>query len=85
MPLEILYFAWVREQIGMASETVEPPVEVADVGRLVSWLATRSSGHALALGEPHRLRAALDQRFVSFDAPLDGAREMAIFPPVTGG
>ena len=85
MAIEILYFAWVREQVGLASETVEPPPEVTDVGRLVTWLSTRSAGHARALAEPSRLRAAVDQRFVSLDAPLDGGREVAIFPPVTGG
>ena len=85
MAVDILYFAWVREQVGLASETVELPAEVTDVGRLVTWLAARSPAHARALAEPRRLRAAVDQRFVSFDASLEEAREVAIFPPVTGG
>ena len=85
MALDILYFAWVRERIGTGAEQVEPPVEVRDVRGLVTWLAGRSEGHAAALCEPERLRAAMDNRFVSLDAELDGAREVALFPPVTGG
>jgi molybdopterin synthase sulfur carrier subunit len=85
MTIELLYFAWVREAIGRDGETVEPPTEVADVAGLIAWLAARGGGYAAALGDPGRLRAALDQIFVPLDAPLAGARELAIFPPVTGG
>jgi molybdopterin synthase sulfur carrier subunit len=85
MALEILYFAWVREGIGCSSERVDPPAEVADVGALIAWLATQSTGHARALADTARLRAAVDQEFVALDAPIAGAREVAIFPPVTGG
>jgi len=83
--LRILYFAWVRERVGHDAETVEPPLEVIDVSRLVTWLASRSAGHAEAFAEPHRLRAAIDGRFVSLEASLEGAREVSLFPPVTGG
>lgn len=85
MALDILYFAWVRERIGVDQERVEPPIEVTDVAGLIGWLATRSPGHAEALAEPTRLRAAIDQTFAPLDAPIAGAREVAIFPPVTGG
>lgn len=85
MPLAVLYFAWVREGIGTAQETIEPPASVATVAELIGWLAARSAGHAAALAEPERLRAAIDQRFVGLDAPIAGAREVALFPPVTGG
>jgi molybdopterin synthase sulfur carrier subunit len=85
MTIELLYFAWVREAIGRDGETVEPPAEVADVAGLIAWLAARGGGYAVALADPGRLRAALDQIFVPLDAPLAGARELAIFPPVTGG
>lgn len=85
MALDILYFAWVREGIGIDSERVDPPAGVSDVSGLIAWLATLSDGHATALAEPARLRAAIDQRFISLDASLAGAREVAIFPPVTGG
>lgn len=85
MALQILYFAWVREAIGSGSEVIEPPADVTDVGALVEWLASRSDGHAQALADPSRIRAAIDQRFVTMDAPIAGASEVALFPPVTGG
>lgn len=83
--VELLYFAWVRERIGLPGERVEPPVEVTDVRGLIAWLAGRSAGHQAALGDAHGVRVAVDQRFASLDAPLDGVREVALFPPVTGG
>ncbi|PCG10927.1 MULTISPECIES: molybdopterin converting factor subunit 1 [Sphingomonas] len=83
--MRILYFAWVRERVGVAEEEVTPPADVADVAALIDWLATRSDGHRAAFADPARLRAAVDQAFVALDAPVAGAREVAIFPPVTGG
>ncbi|WP_288456596.1 molybdopterin converting factor subunit 1 [uncultured Sphingomonas sp.] len=83
--VKIVYFAWVRERVGIAEEEVTPPAGVADVAALVDWLATRSDGHRAAFADPARLRAAVDQAFVPLDAPIAGAREVAIFPPVTGG
>jgi molybdopterin synthase sulfur carrier subunit len=83
--MELLYFAWVRESIGTGAETVEPPEAVVNVADLICWLAGRSPGHAEALADPARQRAAIDQRFVPLDTPLGDAREVAIFPPVTGG
>lgn len=85
MSLTILYFAWVRERIGQAEESVVPPPETTTVAELVHWLAARGGGYAEALAEPERLRAAVDQNFVGLDASILGAREVAIFPPVTGG
>jgi molybdopterin synthase sulfur carrier subunit len=85
MALEILYFAWVREAIGRGGERVEPPASIATVGALVDWLAARGGGYAEAFADRQRLRAALDQEFVGLDAPLGQARELALFPPVTGG
>ena len=85
MAIEMLYFAWVRERVGMGGETVDPPPEVATVGALLDWLATLSDGHAAAFADRGRLRAAVDQAFVPLDAPLGHPREVAIFPPVTGG
>jgi len=85
MALEMLYFAWVREKIGLAGERVDPPASVGTVGALIDWLATRGGGYAEAFVDRARLRAAIDQRFVSLDSPLDDAREIALFPPVTGG
>ncbi|MET4898107.1 molybdopterin converting factor subunit 1 [Sphingomonadaceae bacterium jetA1] len=83
--LTILYFAWVRERIGLAEERVVAPEAVHTVGNLVDWLAERGGGYAEAFSERGRLRAAVDQAFVDLDAPIAGAREVAIFPPVTGG
>lgn len=83
--MQVLYFAWVRERIGTAAEDVAPPSEVGTVADLIDWLAARSPGHADAFADRTRLRAAVDQTFVPLDAPLGRAREVAIFPPVTGG
>lgn len=85
MPLTLLYFAWVRERIGTGEEQVDPPEAVRTIADLVDWLAGRSDGHAAAFADPAKLRAAIDQRFVPLDALLGNAREVAIFPPVTGG
>lgn len=85
MALQILYFAWVREAVGAAAEAVTPPPEVDTVAALVAWLAAHSEAHARAFANPDRLRAAVDQVFVPLDASIAGAREVAIFPPVTGG
>lgn len=85
MAIEMLYFAWVRETIGRDGETVEPPADVATVSDLIGWLAARSPDHAAALADRGRLRAAVDQAFADLSAPIVGAREIALFPPVTGG
>jgi molybdopterin synthase sulfur carrier subunit len=85
MALEILYFAWVREGIGLDREHVDPPAAVTTVGELIAWLTARSPGHAAMFADLSRLRAALDQKFVPLDTDLGSARELAIFPPVTGG
>ena len=83
--LDMLYFAWVRERIGSGGERVAPPGGTATVAALIDWLTTRSEGHRAAFAERDRLRAAVDGRFVALEASIAGAREVAIFPPVTGG
>ena len=85
MSIELLYFAWVAERVGTTHERVDPPGEVATVAALLDWLAARTAGHATAFADRTRLRAAVNQRFVGLAAPLGDAREVAIFPPVTGG
>ena len=85
MALDILYFAWVREAIGRDAETIDPPDEAQSINDLLDWLAASSADHAQAFADRKRLRAAIDQRFVPLDTPIAGAREIAIFPPVTGG
>ena len=83
--MQILYFAWVRERVGTGEEQVTPPAEIKTVAELIGWLSARSEGHAAAFADPARLRAAVDQAFVPLDTPIADAREIAIFPPVTGG
>lgn len=83
--MQMLYFAWVRESVGLGQERVDPPEAVRNVADLIAWLATLSPGHAEAFREPARLRAAIDQQFVPLDALLGAAKEVALFPPVTGG
>lgn len=83
--MRVLYFAWVRTTIGRDGEEITPPPGVDTVEALRAWLCERGPGHAEALGAPERLRAALDQAHVDFSAPLAGAREVAFFPPITGG
>ncbi|QLC24657.1 molybdopterin converting factor subunit 1 [Parasphingopyxis algicola] len=85
MAIELLYFAWVREALGRDAETIEPPDGVETVDALIDWLAARGGGYAEALADKERLRVAIDQEFAGFDAPLAGVREIALFPPVTGG
>ena len=85
MTVTLLYFAWVRERIGKASETVEVPGDVTTVADLVGWLRARGPGYELAFARPDLVRAALDQVHVKADASVRGAREIAFFPPVTGG
>ena len=85
MPIRMLYFAWVRERVGTAEEVVDPPAVVTTVASLVDWLAAQSDRHAAAFADRGRLRAAVDQDFVAMDASIVGAREVALFPPVTGG
>ncbi len=83
--LTIVYFAWVREAIGRDEERVARPEPTTSVADLIATLAARGGGYAEALGDPARLRAAIDQRFVTQDSPIGDAREVALFPPVTGG
>lgn len=83
--MKLLYFAWVRERVGVAEEDVEVPAAVTTVGALLDWLATRSPGHAAALADRGAVRVGVDQDFAATDTSIVGASEIAIFPPVTGG
>ena len=83
--MTLLYFAWVRQKIGRSEEIVELPKDVATVGALVAWLARRGAGYAEAFADPKRLRAAVNQDHVGFDAAVSANDEVAFFPPVTGG
>lgn len=83
MKLDLRYFAWVRERIGTGGETVE--TEAATVADLVAELRAREDRYALAFADLSALRVAVDQDLTDFDAALAGAREVAFFPPMTGG
>ncbi len=85
MALTILYFAWVRESIGLDEEWIAQPESGATVAEVVAGLVARGGGYAEALGDATRVRAAIDQQFVALDAAVGDARELALFPPVTGG
>jgi len=83
--LRLLYFAWVKEKTGIAGEEVALPEHVATVAELIVWLKTRGPEFAHAFDRAEVIRAAIDQSHVRHDAEIGGAREIAFFPPVTGG
>jgi len=85
MRVKVLYFAWVRERIGKTEEEVEPPPEVATVGELMGWLAGRGDEYAYAFVNPKVIRAAINRTHVKPETTIAGAREIAFFPPMTGG
>ncbi|VDC27202.1 molybdopterin converting factor subunit 1 [Pseudogemmobacter humi] len=81
--IEVLYFAWLRERIGVPRERVETRAET--VAGLVEELIAREERYALAFADLASVRVALDQELADFQAPLAGVREVAFFPPMTGG
>ena len=83
--MRAVYFASVRERIGLCEEEIAPPAEVTTVGALISWLSRRGEGYAAAFADGSRIRAALDQTHARSETPLGSAREIAFFPPMTGG
>ena len=83
--MKALDFAWVRERVGKAEEELDPPATVATVGDLIAWLSRRGEGYAHAFDKPLAVRAALDRVHARKDALIAGAKEVAFFPPMTGG
>lgn len=83
--MKILYFAWLRERVGLGEEEVTLPSDVTDVAGLVAWLRGRSPGHDAAFAQGRVVRCAVDQVFAVPETPVAGAAEIAFFPPVTGG
>jgi sulfur-carrier protein len=83
--MKVVYFAWVRERVGKAEEEVAPPKEVATVAERMQWLARRGEQYAHAFENPKVIRAAIDRSHVRPEAMIAGAREIAFFPPMTGG
>ncbi len=83
--VSIRYFAWVREKTGRSEETVEIGPGILTINDLVAWLRTRGPEYDAAFASPGTVRAAIDMTHVKSDAKISGAREIAFFPPVTGG
>ena len=83
--MKALYFAWVRERIGVPEEELSPPASVETLADLIGWLAGRGENYAYAFENPAVIRTALDRVHAKHDTPFAGAREVAFFPPMTGG
>ncbi|MFL6797583.1 MAG: molybdopterin converting factor subunit 1 [Xanthobacteraceae bacterium] len=83
--MKVLYFAWLRERIGKTEEEVEPPPSVATIADLLQWLSGRGAEYAHAFANPKVVRAAIDRAHVRPESGIAGAREIALFPPMTGG
>lgn len=83
--MKLLYFAWIRERTGHAEEDIEVPAGVETVADLIGWLKTRGEEFEHAFENDTVVRAAIDRTHVPLTAPLKDAREIAFFPPMTGG
>jgi molybdopterin synthase sulfur carrier subunit len=83
--MKLIYFAWLRDRIGLSEEQVEAPADVRNVGDLLAWLKTRSPGHAEALADLAIVKVAVNQEYAGADQILAPGDEVALFPPVTGG
>ncbi len=85
MSVKLLYFAWVREKAGKAEEVVELPENIKTVSDLMAWLRSRGPEYVAAFEQSDVIRTAVDQTHVAHDTAIADAREIAFFPPVTGG
>lgn len=85
MAVQVLYFAWLRERLGKDAETLNLPPEITTPRAMVAWLCAQAPAYAAAFADLAVIRCAINQEFCSLDAPLAGAKELAFFPPVTGG
>jgi sulfur-carrier protein len=83
--MKLRYFAWVRERVGVAEEMFEPDEAVRTIADLIAELSARGENYAYAFENAPLIRAAIDQRHVRHDALIAGGREIAFFPPMTGG
>ena len=83
--MKVLYFAWLRQKIGMGEETLDPPTGVETAGQLVDWLKTRGPGYEAAFKDARAVKIAVNQAFGTRDTPIAANDEVAFFPPVTGG
>jgi molybdopterin synthase sulfur carrier subunit len=85
MKLDLVYFAWVREKIGKSGETIDVPSTVTNVGELLNHLKGLGAEYQEALQHDRVIRVAIDQEHAEHDEKIAGAREIGIFPPMTGG
>ena len=83
--MRVLYFAWVRERVGKTDEEISPPAGVRTIAELMEWLAGRGEEYASAFANRKAIRAAIDRSHVRPETAIAGAREIAFFPPMTGG
>lgn len=83
--MKLLYFAWLRQKIGTAEETLDPPGKIATVAQLIDWLKTRGPNYVEALTNTKLVRVAVNREYVTYDHRLKPGDEVALFPPVTGG
>lgn len=83
--MKLLYFASLRQKIGLQEEDVTLPDSIRDVKGLIEWLTARGPGYEAAFENHSTIRAAIDQEYANLDAPLGHPQEVAFFPPVTGG
>jgi molybdopterin synthase sulfur carrier subunit len=83
--MRLLYFAWVKEKAGVAAEEIDPPAGVTTIAELIDWLKARGPEFENAFARSEVICAAIDHAHVRHDAKIAGAREIAFFPPVTGG
>jgi len=83
--MKVLYFAWLRQRIGIGEEAVDPPAEVTTPRTLVDWLVAKGGGYEKAFADTAAIKVAINQEFADYDAPIAKGDEIAFFPPVTGG
>ena len=83
--MKLLYFAWVRQKVGHVEEDVAPPADVGTVADLIGWLKQQGPGYQAAFEDEHLVRVAVDQEHADVTTSINGAQEVAFFPPVTGG
>ena len=83
--MKLRYFAWVRERIGRSEEEIDLPAEVKTIAELIVFLSARAEGYAHAFENAATIRASIDRAHVKHDALIAGAKEIAFFPPMTGG
>lgn len=83
--MKVMYFAWLRQKVGMGEEVIDLPDDVTTTGQLVEWLRGRGTGYVDAFRDTTAIKVAVNQEFADFDAPVKAGDEVAFFPPVTGG